>query len=204
MKKLLITSVLFTLTVGLFAQSDEKVVQVTGLVISGDSLYSSPFVTIYRESDYRGTFTDNRGYFTIPVVEGDTLTFVGLGYKKAQYVVPIDNPEPRLSIVQMLEVDVIELPTVYILPIPSPENLKKEFLAMLLPEDEYTRSIRSINALKNSDGLAYVGPDGVLFRQSIDRLHNNQTNTGYVQNQLLNPAAWAKFIQALGNGDFGR
>jgi hypothetical protein len=93
---------------------------------------------------------------------------------------------------------------VYILPIPSPENLKKEFLAMLLPEDEYTRSIRSINALKNSDGLAYVGPDGVLFRQSIDRLHNNQTNTGYVQNQLLNPAAWAKFIQALGNGDFGR
>lgn len=192
------------LTVGLFAQSDEKVVQVTGLVISGDSLYSSPFVTIYRESDYRGTFTDNRGYFTIPVVEGDTLTFVGLGYKKSQYIVPFGNPEPRLSIVQMLEVDTIELPTVYILPVPSPENLKKEFLAMQLPEDEYTRSIRSVNAIKNADGLAYVGPNGELFRQSIDRLHNNQNNTGYVQNQLLNPMAWAKFIQALSNGDFGR
>jgi hypothetical protein len=204
MKKHLLTSVLLILTTLLFAQSDEKVVQVTGLVISGDSLYSSPFVTIYRESDYRGTFTDNRGYFTIPAVEGDTLTFVGLGYKTTHYVVPFGNPEPRISIVQFLEVDTIELPTVYILPVPSPENLKKEFLAMQLPEDEYTRSLRSINAIKNADGLAYVGPDGVLFRQSIDRLHNSQVNTGYVQNQLLNPLAWASFVQALMNGDLKR
>jgi len=203
MKKILLTGILFSTIMACSAQQDANVVQVTGMVISGDSLYTTPFVTIFRESDYRGTFTDTRGYFTMPAYEGDTLTFIGLGFKKAQYVIPRNNPEPRITMVQFLETDTIQLNTVYVLPVPTPENLRKEFLAMQLPEDEYTRSLKSINAIKNADGLAYIGPDGALFRQSIDRLHASQNNTGFVQNQLLNPLAWAAFFQALSNGDFG-
>ena len=51
------------------------VVQVSGLVVTGDSLSPLPYCTVFRARDRRGTMTDVRGFFSIPALEGDTLEF---------------------------------------------------------------------------------------------------------------------------------
>ncbi|MGB1637014.1 MAG: hypothetical protein ACPHBR_09535, partial [Flavobacteriales bacterium] len=50
-----------------------NVVQVSGLVVTGDSLAPLPYCTVFRARDRRGTMTDVRGFFSLPALEGDTL-----------------------------------------------------------------------------------------------------------------------------------
>ena len=49
------------------------VVQLTGVVVEGDSLGPVPFATVYRARDQRGTITDEYGFFAIPARVGDTI-----------------------------------------------------------------------------------------------------------------------------------
>lgn len=49
------------------------VVQISGMVVTGDSLSPLSFATVYRMRDSRGTMTDANGFFSIPALEGDTL-----------------------------------------------------------------------------------------------------------------------------------
>ena len=71
-----------------FSDSDSTaVVQVSGLVVTGDSLSPLPYCTIFRARDRRGTMTDLRGFFSLPALEGDTLSF-SLGYIEQQVVIP--------------------------------------------------------------------------------------------------------------------
>ncbi|MDG1673981.1 MAG: carboxypeptidase-like regulatory domain-containing protein, partial [Flavobacteriales bacterium] len=57
-----------------------QVVQVSGLVVTGDSLSPLPYCTVFRSRDRRGTMTDVRGFFSLPALEGDTLEFSSVGY----------------------------------------------------------------------------------------------------------------------------
>ncbi|MFA9221796.1 MAG: hypothetical protein ACEQSL_11465, partial [Sediminibacterium sp.] len=56
-------------------QISPKVVQVSGVVLISDSLFPAGFVAIYRAKDRRGTYSGRDGYFTLPVMVGDTLFF---------------------------------------------------------------------------------------------------------------------------------
>jgi hypothetical protein len=179
-----------------------QVMQVTGVVISGDSLYGAPYVTVYRESDFRGTFSDDNGYFTIPALEGDTLWFMGLGFKKTMYKVPESSGGQRLQVVQYLETDTVELKTVYVLPWPAPQDLRKEILAMDMSDDRVLTIQKGIRQMWEHNDLIYVGPSGAHFNEVLSDIRNRQQNTGYVQNQLLNPFAWASFFKAIRDGEF--
>ncbi len=46
------------------------VVQLTGVVVEGDSLGPVPFATVYRARDQRGTITDEYGFFCHPGARG--------------------------------------------------------------------------------------------------------------------------------------
>ena len=70
------------------AQEEKKVVQIGGLIVTGDSAYGVPGVHIYVEGSGRGTTSNQYGFFSFPTLIGDTLTISAVSYKKSKYVVP--------------------------------------------------------------------------------------------------------------------
>ena len=83
-KKLFFLLLIFTSAISLNSNAqDKKLVQFSGIVIHADSLEPLPFVNIINVSrNYRGTYTDMRGFFSLVVSVGDTVQISCLGYKK--------------------------------------------------------------------------------------------------------------------------
>ena len=117
-----------------FSDSDSTaVVQVSGLVVTGDSLSPLPYCTIFRARDRRGTMTDLRGFFSLPALEGDTLSFSSLGYIEQQVVIPEGGDLHRVNLVQAMSRDTVNMSDAFVYPWPTKERFKQEFLALGLP-----------------------------------------------------------------------
>ncbi len=198
MKKLLL---LHLFAIGLIFQSESQshVVQVSGVVVATDSLLPVPYATIYRSIDHRGTYSDYNGYFTMPVVAGDTLHFVSIGLKKSFYIVPIDTSQPHISIVQWMDEDELLLPTVNVMPYPSPYKLRTQVLALDLPGDRYYKFDRNVAAAASYDGLQDLSAEA--YSQASETLIARYTSGFKSGGNLLDPAAWSKFVNALKSGD---
>ncbi len=70
------------------AKAQDNNVQLTGLLVSTDSLLTIPFANVLIKNQQKGTISDFYGYFSIVAEKGDTIVFSCLGYKKESYVVP--------------------------------------------------------------------------------------------------------------------
>lgn len=206
--RLLLASLFLAITTTASAQSDSiliqtEVVQVSGLVVTGDSLMPLPFTTVYRVRDSRGTMTDPQGFFSIPILEGDTLRFSSTGYITREVVVPSGGERNRISLVQPMSRDTIMINNAYIYPWPSRDAFKKEFMALGLDEDTYSVGQQALDPFDIYDRLIDVGLDGQanaseeLRQMSFDYSHAGMAPT----TNLLNPVAWAQFINALKRGD---
>lgn len=190
--RLLLTFLFLALVVGLRAQQQEPpVVQLSGVVVVGDSLYPAPFVSIYRMRDFRGTYTDRNGYFTLPALAGDTLVFTFTGLKRSVFKVPM-NSESHISLVQLMEEDTIQLPTTYILPYPSRENLRRELLALDLPNDNYFAFSRHHADVRSADGMFDFKDD--IMRSAESTLTTRYTNGFQSGGNILDRNAWSKFL----------
>lgn len=206
--RLLLASLFLAITTTASAQSDSiliqtEVVQVSGLVVTGDSLMPLPFTTVYRVRDSRGTMTDPQGFFSIPILEGDTLRFSSTGYITREVVVPSGGERNRISLVQPMSRDTVIINNAYIYPWPSRDAFKKEFMALGLDEDTYSVGQQALDPFDIYDRLIDVGLDGQanaseeLRQMSLDYSHKG----GMPTTNLLNPVAWAQFINALKRGD---
>ena len=94
-----------------------------------------PYVSIRINHSRRGTVANSEGFYSVPVVRGDTLYFSALGYKKARFLVSPyldaytgDTTEGFIYAVHYLVEDTLELPTVRISAIRTPEELKTALL----------------------------------------------------------------------------
>ena len=137
MRNLLLLVALAT-SLSVLGQQDslQKVVQFSGVVVTGDSLNPVPFTTVYRERDQRGTITDSYGFFSIPTFVGDTIRFSCIGYMKSDYVIPDSLPDDRYNIVQILGRDTIQVSTTFVYPYPTKERFRQEFLALDLAQSK--------------------------------------------------------------------
>ncbi|MCC6601498.1 MAG: hypothetical protein IT223_12635 [Crocinitomicaceae bacterium] len=173
----------------------EQVMQISGVVLVGDSLLPAPYIGVVRTRDQRGTYCDRSGYFTLPVLAGDTLEFFNLGLKTSFFVIPRNNTERGLSLVQVMEMDTITLPTAYILPYPSPLNFRKEVLALDLPNDGFNKFSRSLASITHYDGMSDFKDQAYRNSSAIlDARYNN----GFVSGgNLLNASAWNKFMRSM-------
>lgn len=61
-------------------QQEPDPIELTGVLLSSDSLHPISDAEVYSRQNLLGTFTDSNGNFTITVVLGDTLLFSSLGY----------------------------------------------------------------------------------------------------------------------------
>ena len=187
--------------------TETKVVQVSGLVVTGDSLSPLPYCTVYRARDRRGTMTDVRGFFSLPALEGDTLEFSSVGYVTQQAVIPGGSEMGRINLVQPMGRDTVNMTDAFVYPWPTKERFKNEFLALGLPNAGLDPAWEAgMDPMDMYDRLMEVGRDGqststeVLAAQAVQAGYAGQ----YPAVNLLNPVAWAKFLQALKSGDLKR
>ena len=183
------------------------VVQVSGLVVTGDSLSPLPYCTVFRARDRRGTMTDVRGFFSLPALEGDTLEFSSVGYVTQQAVIPGGSEMGRINLVQPMGRDTVNMTDAFVYPWPTKERFKNEFLALGLPNAGLDPAWEAgMDPMDMYDRLMEVGRDGqststeVLAAQAVQAGYAGQ----YPAVNLLNPVAWAKFLQALKSGDLKR
>ena len=127
MSKLLLP---FALILTLYAQ-DPKVYQLSGMILNASTGEPIPYVSIRINHSRRGTIANAEGFYSVPVIRGDTLYFSALGYKKARFLVSPyldaytgDTTEGFIYAVHYLTEDTLELPTVRISAIRTPEELK--------------------------------------------------------------------------------
>jgi hypothetical protein len=189
-------------TVLAFAQpastTQRDLIQFSGVVVTGDSLDPVPFASIMVKDSHRGTVSDVYGYFSFVAQEGDTLQFAAVGFKRGQFVVPTDLPENKYSMIHQLYPDTILLGTANVYPWPTKEQFADAFLNMQLAEDDYLRAMRNLSPSQMIQQMEDMPPDPTGAYQSLAMLDQTKIyNQGMMPTiNLMNPIAWAQFIQA--------
>jgi hypothetical protein len=205
-KFLPILMLLLILITGSKAQTKDnsKLVQFSGVVVTADSLQPIPFTSLMIKNTNRGTISDYYGFFSFVAKMGDTIEFMALGYKRANFVIPDTLTDQRCSMIQILKQDTILLREVVIFPWPTKEQFKEAFIQLHVPDDDLTRAERNLD----QDKLAFIGStlpmDGSMnFKNYVEQQSTRLYYAGQLPpNNLLNPVAWAKFIQMWQNGAF--
>jgi hypothetical protein len=188
---------------GLLAQGpvtapQRDLIQFSGVVVTGDSLEPVPFTSIMVKGSYRGTVSDVYGYFSFVALEGDTLQFAAVGFKRSLFVVPTDLVESKYSMIHQLYPDTIMLGTANVYPWPTREQFADAFLNMELAEDDYLRALHNLSPAQMMQRMEDMPPDPAGSYQSLAMLDATKIyNQGTVPTvNLMNPIAWAQFIQA--------
>jgi hypothetical protein len=183
-----------------------KVVQFSGLVLTGDSLKPVPFTTIWVKNTRRGTTTDFQGFFSIAVRELDTLRFTSVGFKEVTYVVPDTLTSNRYSTIQLMTRDTIYLAETIIYPWPTREQFRYAFLHTEIPDDDYDRAMRNLERAEMRERFQKMPMDGYSnYRYLTDQYAQRLYYAGQrPPMRIFDPLAWGQFFQAWREGKFRR
>jgi len=207
MKQGILTILLFFIGLSIYAQTNEDkqtadVIQFTGVVLSADSA-AIPGVHIYTPIYGRGTSTNVYGFFSMPVLEGDSLIISSIGFKKSQYVVPSIKGQ-TLKVIITLEPDTTELDEVrvYNMP-PTSEAFKQAVLAMQLPE-EFANMNDNLSPATMHELMKRLPADGSSNHMWFTRQQANyqRTRNSVPVSPLINPMAWVEVFRSIKRGDF--
>lgn len=188
------------------AQGNGVVIQFSGVVIGEDSTSGVPGVHIYVPKAGRGTTSNQYGYFSMPVLAGDSVVISAIGYQKQHYIIPGDEGESITAVIELFA-DTTFLPTVEIFPYSTEELFKEAILALQLPE-QLDRNSPNMGEDVLARMFRDMPMDGSMnhryyMEQQFMRTHNQFSDPRY-NNPLLNPFNWAKFIQSIKRGDLKR
>jgi len=188
------------------AQTNDKIIQITGVTMSADSLYGVPDVTILVKNKERGTYSNAMGVFSLVCEKGDTLNFSLLGYKTVDYVIPESIGSKFISMIQLMVQDTFYIPETIVSPILSKEDLMYAIKYKPLPEDEYAIMERNTNpeimsrlrgTLPRSGGENQAIYQQRMANQAV--YYGQQAPVG-----IFNIFKWNEFFQAWKRGDFRR
>jgi hypothetical protein len=183
-----------------------SLIQFSGVVVDADSLKPVPFASIVIRSTNRGTISDYFGYFSFVAQKGDTIDFNSIGFKRSTFVIPDTLTINKYSLIQVLRSDTILLKETVIYPWPTKEQFREAFLQLQIPDDDLERARKNLAQAEMKDKMNGLAMDGSMnFRNKMQQQQSRLYYAGQLPpNNLLNPIAWAKFIQAWKNGDFKR
>jgi CarboxypepD_reg-like domain len=179
-----------------YAQNQRRVVQLSGFV-TDTATNVLPGVHIYVPKAGRGTPSSSSGFFTLPVLVGDSVVFSSVGYKRASYIVP-DLPKDSWTIFVELAPDLTILDAAVVYGIPTEELFKEAVLAMNIPLDNGVDQ-KSMNAEMLALMARTTPMDGLgNYRYYIDQWSNSAGDKFRpIYNPFLNPLNWARFIRDL-------
>jgi hypothetical protein len=204
MKKTLLIVLSLLVSAVVFSQKDEDLIQFSGVVITGDSLSPVPFTNVLIEQSNRGTMTDYYGYFSFVAQKGDSVLFSAVGFQKSRFVIPDSLESNKYSLIQIMVQDTIELQPAVVYPWPTREQFKEAFLALEVPDTDADRAARNLaraDMIARMDAAMPSG--GETFKYSMQEYQSQIYYAGQAPPQnIFNPLAWAKFIEAWKRGDF--
>jgi hypothetical protein len=189
--------------VGLFMSNpvqaqQKRIIQLSGVVI--DTVEGPvPGVHIYVPKAGRGTTSNAVGFFSMPVLVGDSVVVSSVGYKRRHFIVAENSDEYTTVVIPMVQ-DVTYLDVVEVLPYPTEEVFKEAVLALNLPPDT-----RIDEKNMNAELLALMLKTTPMNGPQNQRYYLNQwaasQNDKYmpVTNPFLNPFNWVKFFNGLKN-----
>lgn len=180
------------------AQGKKHVIQLSGVVLGEDSVSGLPGVHVYVPKAGRGTTTNRVGYFSMPVLEEDSVVFSSVGYERQSFIVP-ETPEGNITLIIDLVTDTTYLDDITIMPFPTEEVLKEAILALNLPLEKEGVDSEHLNQDLLDLMLQTTPMDGYgnyRFMMDVQRQHE-QNKFGPPSNPLLNPFNWAKFLRDL-------
>ena len=183
---------------------DRPLIQFSGVVVDRDSLKPVPYTMIVIKNKKRGTVCDFFGFFSFVAQEKDTIEFSSVGYKKAIFIIPDSLTTNNYSLIQVMQTDTILLKETVIYPWPSKEAFKKVFLETKIPEDDMDRAAKNLDRQALQSQYQTMPMDGSMnYKASMQQQYSKLYYAGqFPPNNLLNPIAWSKFIQAWRNGEF--
>ena len=199
-------SLLFILCSSPLFSQERKLVQFSGVIVSGDNLNPLPFTNIIIKNSQRGTMSDYYGFFSFVAQEKDTVEFSSIGYKKSEFVIPDTLSTNRYSLIQMLTRDTILLKETVVYPWPTKDQFREAFLHLEIPDDDYERAMKNLERAEMKERMEAMPMDGSgNYKWQMQQYQSKLYYAGqYPSITLLNPIAWAQFIQAWRNGDFKR
>ena len=178
----------------------KKVIQFTGVVMEIDSFNVIPGVHVYIPKGGRGTTTNPYGFFSFPVVEGDSVIFSAVGFKRTSFIIPKHDGNSSLKVIVTLDQDVQFLEEVEVFPFPNEEMFKRAVVTMQLPYNRDNANLQAwINATYMKDGGNYYASSPAMNQRYFQdqQVQMFQNKFGPQTTNLLNPWAWNSFIQSL-------
>lgn len=181
----------------------DRLVQINGVVMTSDSLYGVPDVTVTVKNHNKGTYTSPLGVFALVCFKGDTLQFRSLGFTPTDYVIP-EVAGNTISMVQLMSQDTFFLNETIIHALPSRDKFNYAFEHLDVEDDLYETARKNTNL-------------AMLRMLAMTRTPMGSENQAYVQRQMavqaayygqrqpmniLSPIKWGQFIEAWKRGDF--
>lgn len=184
-------------------KQEKKVVQLSGIILNSDSTDAVPGVNIYVPKKGRGTVSGRFGYFSMPVLEGDTIVFTFIGLKKQTFTIPQKMENDRISLILTMEVDEIALAEIEVLPYPTEDEFKQAVLTMSAadPMSISRTNMRPEMLLRWAEAMPASGNENFRAFQESQMLQN-QDIYGPRPLRILDPFAWSQFIRSIKRGDF--
>ena len=182
-----------------FAQKQKRVIQLSGVVMSTDTTNSMLFgVNIYVPKAGRGTTTNTLGFFSMPVLAGDSIVISYVGFERQYYIVP-DHKSEYLTVVIQLKEDATYLTEVIVTPFPTEEVFKEALLALNIPTEDQNIDRKNINQELLLLMLKTTPMDGRANQQYYLSQMSAAQGSQYmpVTNPLFNVFNWAKFFRSL-------
>lgn len=187
-----------------FEQLKDSVVQLYGVVMTADSLRALPAVSVVIKGTNRGTMTNEQGVFSIVVLKNDEVEFTSVGFKPKIVRIPSKLESNQYSLIQLLVTDTFYLPATILKPRLTRPQFERDFVNTRVPDDQYEIARQNTDMAKRRILMMNLPADG---RESVSRTFRQVSERSYYAGQtppmnILNPFAWAEFIQAWKRGDF--
>jgi len=187
-----------------FGQDQKEIIQFSGVVVEEDSTSTGLFgVHVYVPKVGRGTVTNQYGYFSLPVLEGDSVIISAVSYQSQNFIIPGNQGDSFTILVEMVT-DTTVLSTVEIFPYPTEELFKEAILALNLPVDDVSQegNLGQEVLARMAQSMSMDASQNYKYymNQQFYELHSAYSQQRF-NNPLLNPINWASFIQSLRRGD---
>lgn len=199
---------IFSISTNLFSQENkkEKLHQLSGTIIDSKQ-FPVPFVHVLIKNYRQGTISDFEGFFSLVVQPKDTIIFSSIGYKQLSWIVPDSASSDDIATTIVLSKDTILLSEAVVFPWNTYEKFKEAFLQLNAPSDDIQRALDNFALIEKQlyDDYSTTPDASLSYKYFMQQTYNQLYYAGQLPpNNLLNPIAWAKFFEALRNGDFKR
>lgn len=186
-------------------EKEKKVIQLSGVILNSDSTDAVAGVNIYVPKKGRGTSSGRFGYFSMPVLEGDSIIFSFIGLKKQTFKIPDIVENDRISLILTMEVDEIALAEIEVMPYPSEAEFKQAILAMNVvdPMSISRANMSPEMLLRWAESMPASSSENFRYVQQ-GQMIQNQDLYGPRPLRLLDPFAWSQFIRSIKRGDLKR